>query len=269
MPTKETSKHFAKKSFGQNFLVNQNVIGAIIDSLDLHAADTVVEIGPGRGALTEKLLENAGRVIAIELDRDLIPGLEASFRGYKNLELLSHDALKIDFSSETFASANKLKLAANLPYYISTAILQRLIEQRSAFSTMVLMFQREVVDRITAEAGSSERGFLTVLVEAYLEVEKLFDVPPSAFQPMPKVWSSVARFTPKPDVDLDAAAFRSIVSSGFAQKRKTILNNLRQKSADAKSVLEAAGIDPMRRAETLKLAEWTALTDSLKPAKPE
>lgn len=268
MQGRETSKHFAKKSFGQNFLVDQNIIDKLITALDLQPGKTVVEIGPGRGALTEKLLGSSGSVIAIELDRDLIPQLYAKFSGYENFKLLSDDALKIDFSSAPFSKGTKLKLAANLPYYISTAILQRLIEQRSAFSTMVLMFQREVVDRITAQPGSSKRGFLTVMVEAYMDVEKLFDVPPTAFRPEPKVWSSVARFTPKSGINIDHALFRDIVSSAFVQKRKTILNNLRGKFAESESTLESAGIDPARRAETLTLAEWAALASTLKRSKP-
>ena len=267
MPTRETSNRFAKKSFGQNFLVDRNIIDRIITALDLRAEDTVVEIGPGRGALTEKLLKSAGRVIAIELDRDLIPQIRKQFSTYKNFILIERDALKVDFR-EVSSDNPQSKLAANLPYYISTAILQRLIDQRSAFSTMVLMFQREVVDRIAAQPGSSERGFLTVMVEAYMDIEKLFDVPSTAFRPEPKVWSSVARFTPKNEVDIDADIFRDVVSSAFEQKRKTILNNLRDKFAEARSGLEICNIDPSRRAETLTLSEWIALAHTLKRLKP-
>ncbi|MDQ6788067.1 MAG: 16S rRNA (adenine(1518)-N(6)/adenine(1519)-N(6))-dimethyltransferase RsmA, partial [Acidobacteriota bacterium] len=191
----KTRKPFAKKSFGQNFLVDQNYIDKIIGALNPQKGETIIEIGAGRGALTEKLVESGAKIIAIELDRDLIPLLKNKFGACENFELVEADALKFNFHELTKAKDQKpkTKLVANLPYYISTAILQRLIEQREAFSEMILMFQREVVERITAQAGNSERGFLTVLVEAYLTTEKLFDVPPAAFRPAPKVQSAVVR----------------------------------------------------------------------------
>ena len=248
---------FAKKSFGQNFLVDENYVRKIVDAVDPQSDDLVLEIGPGRGALTERLLEKAGKTIALELDRDLVPLLRQKFEStVQNFELIEGDALNYDFTR----LPAKAKLVANLPYNISTAILQRLIEQRAAFSEMVLMFQKEVVDRITAPPGTGERGFLTVLVEAYLEAEKLFDVPPSAFRPAPKVNSSVVRLLPRENVDIaDVALFRRLVSVGFAQKRKTILNNLRNVWPNATDILDSAEIDPRRRAETLLLEEWKSI----------
>jgi 16S rRNA (adenine1518-N6/adenine1519-N6)-dimethyltransferase len=267
-----SSKPFAKKSFGQNFLVDKNHIDKIIGALDLRAGDAVIEIGAGRGALTEKLIESGARVVAIELDRDLIPLLNEKFSEKENFSLLEQDALKLDFREaidrrETTGDRRTTKLVANLPYYISTAILQKLIEQRDCFSEMVLMFQREVVERITAEAGNKERGFLSVLVEAYVKAEKLFDVPPSAFRPAPKIWSAVVRLTPKETAGIeDEKLFREIVSAGFAQRRKTILNNLKnapaalkEKIGEAEKLLYESGIDAKRRAETLKLEEWTRI----------
>jgi 16S rRNA (adenine1518-N6/adenine1519-N6)-dimethyltransferase len=266
---------FAKKSLGQNFLVDDNYSEKIIAALSLTAEDTVIEIGPGRGALTERLVEKAGRVIAIELDDDLVPALREKFSQYDNFHLLNEDALQVDFASvhRSPFTVHGYKLVANLPYYISTAILQRLIEQRECFSELVLMLQREVVERITAEPGNSERGFLTVLVEAYMHAEKLFDVPPEAFWPRPKVWSSVVQFQPKErdDADIwDEKLFRALISAGFAYKRKTILNNfknappnLREKAGDAQAFLERCEIDPKRRAETLTLAEWKRLNKAL------
>ena len=179
---------YAKKSFGQNFLVDRNYIDKIIQALDPQAGEAIVEIGPGRGALTEQLVEKAGRVAAVELDKDLIKPLAEKFASHENFRLIEADALTVDFTelAQIEADGSKLKLVANLPYYISTAILQKLIEHRAAFSQMILMFQREVVERITAAPGDSERGFLTVLTEAYLNTQKLFDVPPAAFRPAPK-----------------------------------------------------------------------------------
>lgn len=223
--------------------------------------ETVIEIGPGRGVLTDRLVEKAGRVVVIELDRDLISFLNEQFSGVDNLEIVEHDALTVHFGQ--LAGGNTAKLIANLPYYISTAILQRLIEQRDVFSEMVLMFQREVVDRITAPPGSSERGFLTVMVEAFLKTEKLFDVPPAAFHPAPKVWSSVVRLRPNDGPVPDERLLREIASVAFGQKRKTILNNLKKNYPNADQLLLGAGIDSKRRAETLTMNEWISLVDAV------
>jgi 16S rRNA (adenine1518-N6/adenine1519-N6)-dimethyltransferase len=261
---KQPKQTFAKKSFGQNFLVDQNYIDKIISALAPRQNEIIIEIGAGRGALTEKLIETGARILAIELDRDLIPLLREKFGENKNFQLIESDALKIDFAQLAADNGQRTKLVANLPYYISTAILQKLIEQRAAFSEMILMFQREVVRRITAEIGNSERGFLTVLTEAYLEAEKLFDVPPNAFRPAPKVWSAVVRLKPKDAAEIENEdKFRELVSAGFAQKRKTILNNLKRKFDDAESLLERCQIDTRRRAETLTLDEWTRILKTL------
>lgn len=271
-----STKPFAKKSFGQNFLVDKNYIDKIIGALNLRAGETIIEIGAGRGALTEKLVESGANVIAVELDRDLIPLLKEKFGEKENFFLIEQDALKLDFREainrqRTNNDGQRAKLVANLPYYISTAILQKLIEQRDSFSEMVLMFQREVVERITAAVGNKERGFLTVLVEAYLQAEKLFDVPPQAFRPAPKVWSAVARLKPRETVEIEnEKLFREIVSAGFAQRRKTILNNLKNAPADlkekipnAEKLLENCEIAPNRRAETLNLNEWRCLSNQI------
>lgn len=274
MKPKKTSKPFAKKSFGQNFLVDRNYIEKIIGSLKPRAGEMIAEIGAGRGALTEKLIESGATVVAVELERDMIEILRAEFGEMENFRLIESDALKVDFSELVRQPSDaKIKLVANLPYYISTAILQKLIAQRGAFSEMILMFQREVVERITARAASAERGFLTVLTEAFLDAEKLFDVPPSAFRPAPKVWSAVVRLVPKAETRIfakDEELFRALVSAGFAQKRKTILNNLKnassalgEKIGDAATLLEKSEIDANRRAETLELREWKNIYEQL------
>ena len=248
---------FAKKSLGQNFLVDQNYVRKIIDAVDLKEDEIVVEIGPGRGAITDGLVETGAKVIAIELDRHLAPQLAERFKGSPNFNVVEADATEVDFGP--LLANEKAKLVANLPYYISTAILQHLASQRESFTSLVLMFQKEVVDRIAAPAGDSERGFLTVITDAAFSVERLFDVPPNAFRPVPKVTSTVARLTPKARVIDNEDTFRRIVSVAFAQKRKTILNNLKALSPDAPEILERSGIDPRRRAESLTLDEWIAL----------
>jgi 16S rRNA (adenine1518-N6/adenine1519-N6)-dimethyltransferase len=269
-PHPSSLKHLrAKKSLGQNFLVDERVVDRIIRALDPRAGETIVEIGAGRGALTARLIEKAGRVVAVEFDRDLLPLLCERFAGQENFTLVEGDALVIDICAAIAPSA-RARIVANLPYYISTAILQRLIEQRVCVTEMVLMLQREVVERITAPAASSERGFLSVLVEAYCEAETLFDVAPGSFHPAPKVWSTVVRLRVRPriaaEVNNEGSLWR-LVSAGFAQRRKTIFNNLRAAPGDlgveikggAKHLLEAARIEPRRRAETLTLEEWARL----------
>jgi 16S rRNA (adenine1518-N6/adenine1519-N6)-dimethyltransferase len=268
----------AKKRLGQNFLVDETYARRIVRALGPHAGETVVEIGPGRGALTALLLETGARVVAVELDRELVPVLRERFGGREEFKLVEADALEVDFCAAIEPAASA-RVVANLPYNISTAILQRLIEQRRCVPEMVLMLQREVVERITAPAGSAERGYLTVMVEAFCEAEALFDVPPGAFRPVPKVWSTVARLRAR-GVEaggFDEGLFQRLVSAGFAQKRKTILNNLRSAPEDlralfelaggAAALLEAAGIDPLKRAEALTHAEWAAVVKEVKRQK--
>jgi 16S rRNA (adenine1518-N6/adenine1519-N6)-dimethyltransferase len=265
----------AKRRFGQNFLVDRGVVDRIIARVAPRADETIIEIGAGRGALTSRLLEKTGKVIAIEFDRDLLPALREKFAGAANLKLIEADALATDFCAAIDPSPSA-RVVANLPYNIATAVLQRLIEQRGCLSELTLMLQREVVDRITAQPGTSERGYLSVLVEAYCEAEKLFDVAPQAFRPVPKVWSTVVnlRLRSKIAVEVkDETLLWQVVSAGFAQRRKTILNNLRdapahlqellKKRGGASIVLCDAGLPPLRRAETLTLEEWALLVNAM------
>jgi 16S rRNA (adenine1518-N6/adenine1519-N6)-dimethyltransferase len=265
----------AKRRFGQNFLVDRGVVDRIIAAVAPRADETIIEIGAGRGALTSRLLETTGRVVAIEFDRDLIPSLREKFSGASNLVLMEADALTTDFCA-AIQPAQNARVVANLPYNIATAVLQRLIEQRRCLTELTLMLQREVVDRITAKAGSPERGYLSVLVEAYCEAEQVFDVGPQAFRPVPKVWSTVVslRVRPKLAAEVkDEALLWQVVSAGFAQRRKTILNNLREAPANIQELLKKRGgasivlcdafIPPLRRAETLMLEEWAMLVNAL------
>ncbi len=181
----------AKKSLGQNFLGDEGYVRRIVEALGPRGDETVLEIGAGRGALTGRLVGLAGRVVAVEFDRELVPYLRGRFAASGNFELIEADALEVDFCAAV-APAASARVVANLPYNISTAVLQRLVSQRRCLPEMVLMLQREVVERIAAPPGSAERGFLSVLVQAHCEAEALFDVPPGAFRPVPKVWSTVA-----------------------------------------------------------------------------
>ena len=255
--------------------MDERVVDRIINALDPREDETVIEIGAGRGALTSRLIERAGRVVAIEFDRDLVSWLRERFGAYENFTLVEGDALSIDICAAV-APATSARVVANLPYNISTAILQRLIAQRDCLAEMVLMMQREVVERITAPPASSERGFLSVLIEAYCATETLFDVAPGSFRPVPKVWSTVVSLRPRSRMAADArdeALLWRIVSAGFAQRRKTIFNNLRAAPGDLRSLIELKGgatrllataqIEPQRRAETLALEEWARLARAL------
>lgn len=250
---------FAKKSLGQNFLIDHNYIDKILRAVDPREGDAIVEIGPGRGAITERLVDSGANVLAIELDRELVPLLRERFADNENFSVTEGDATEVDIAELVSDTPHSIKLVANLPYYISTAILQRLAEQKYIFSSLVLMFQKEVVDRITAQPGNSDRGYLTVLVESSFIVEKLFDVPPSAFRPVPKVTSSVARLIPKANSISDPDKFRDLVSKSFLQKRKNIHNNLKGDFPNAADALTKANIDPTRRAESMSLDEWERL----------
>lgn len=265
----------AKKSLGQNFLADERVIERIINAFAPRRDETVIEIGPGSGALTAHLIERAGRLIAVEFDRELVPLLNDKFKTHDNFTLIRDDALAVDFCS-LISPERVARVVANLPYYISTAILQKLIEERACLTEMVLMLQREVAERITAPPATSERGYLSVLVEAYCETEILFDVAPASFRPQPKVWSTVLRLRLREHLNVevnDEKLLRRIVSAGFAQRRKTILNNLRhapeelreriERAGGANRVLETAALEESRRAETLTLEEWARLTRAI------
>jgi len=271
----EGAEPYPSKRLGQHFLRDQRTIQRIIEALNPKPDETIIEIGPGTGALTSALLGRAGHVIAVEFDNKLAPLLTGRFADAANFKLVMADALTTDFCA-VIQPARSARLVANLPYNISTAILQRLIAQRACLKEMVLMLQREVVERVLAPPGTTDRGFISVLVEAYCETEKLFDVAPGAFRPPPKVWSSVMRLKFRPRINVEVADERLLwetVSVGFAQKRKTILNNLRhstgrlqetlKRNGGASIVLCKAAVDLQRRAETLTIDEWARIVQSM------
>lgn len=261
MSRKSKNQPFAKRSLGQNFLSDPTVVRRIIDAFHASNNDVVLEIGPGRGALTESLVDSVGRLFVLEFDDAFAAQLQHRFGDRANFMLLHGDALQVDFAA--ISPGHQLRLISNLPYNISTAILQRLFDHADAFTDCVLMFQREVAERITAVPGSKDRGYLTVLTEAYFEVTRLFDVSPDAFQPRPKVWSTVVRLEPTGRTVPASSRFSQLVSAGFAQKRKTIANNLKSFSDSYAAALESSSIDPSRRAETLSLDEWLRLHDAI------
>ena len=253
--------HRPRKRFGQNFLHDETVIDRIVRAISPAAGDRVVEIGPGLGALTEPLLQTLGRLDVVELDRDLIPMLQEKLAPLGELHIHNADALRFDFRS-LVTNGEKLRVAGNLPYNISTPLIFHLIEQAEAIRDMHFMLQKEVVDRLAAEPDTGDCGRLSVMVQYYCKVEWLFMVPPGAFHPVPKVDSAVVRLTPHTTLPVqvkDEQALARLVAQAFSQRRKTLRNTL--KGLLDGEAIAALGIDPGRRAETLTLGEFAALAD--------
>ena len=257
----------AKKRLGQHFLRDASFVARIVAALAPARDDTVVEIGPGRGALTFALLPRLTRLHAVEFDRDLIAPLSAQAAQFGELALHNVDALAFNFSALA-TPAKKLRVIGNLPYNISTPLLFHLFAHLDCIRDMVFMLQKEVVARLAAAPGGKDYGRLSVMTQAVCAVEHLFDVPPGAFAPPPKVNSAVVRLVPHrppPCALAHMPAFADIVRLAFAQRRKTLRNNLKAVLAD--EVLMAHGIDPNRRAETLTLMEFCCLAEVFAAAK--
>lgn len=250
-----------KKSFGQHFLHEKRYIERIVSAIHPRAEDFVVEIGPGEGALTLPLLSAAGRLTAIELDTDLIPDLQARAAGVGDLSVIHADVLKVDFTALAHRhGVERLRIAGNLPYYISSPILFHCVEHAGAIADMHFMLQKEVVDRMAAEPGSKVYGRLSVMLQLACRVEPLFTVPPGAFRPPPKVDSAVVRLRPLAAHELhdaDPARLHAIVKAAFAQRRKTLANGLKQ-LMDSEAI-RSADVDPKARAETLAPADFVRL----------
>jgi len=259
------TSHRPRKRFGQNFLRDPHVLDSILRAADLQEGDRVMEIGPGAGALTRRLLATGLPVLAIEIDRDLAAALE-DWRE-NNLEVLIGDVLRLDWSD--LLRDPPYKLIANLPYNISSQVLFRALDHRDAFNRLVLMFQKEVGDRLIATAGSRDYGLLSVLIQTWFRIERIVKVPPGSFYPPPKVDSVVLRLDPlpAPRVPLDdEVLYRKLVRGAFAQRRKTLRNSLLGSGWQAEQVDPACrevDIDPRRRGETLTLAEFGHLANAL------
>ncbi len=260
--------HRPKKRFGQNFLKDRGIVDRILAAADIGPNDLVLEIGPGLGALTDRLLPLARRVHAMEVDLDLIQALHE--RNAENLVVHSGDALRLDWDQLLGGDA-RYKLVANLPYNISSQILFKILDHRGLFDRLVLMFQKEVGDRLCAGPGTKDYGILSVFCQLWFDVRKVANVPPGAFHPPPKVTSAVLAFEPlaEPRVEVaDEVFFRRVVKGAFALRRKTLRNALKGAGLgfDAlDEVMSGAGIDPARRGETLSLEEFARLAEVLKP----
>jgi 16S rRNA (adenine1518-N6/adenine1519-N6)-dimethyltransferase len=255
------------KSLGQNFLVDRNIVDKIIRCAHIGPDDSVLEIGPGRGALTEHLAERAGRLVLVEYDHALAAGLAENYRNEPRITVVDGDILALDLGAVLGEIPSGWKVVANLPYNISSPVLFRLMECRALFSRLVLMLQKEVGDRLTASAGCADYGVTTLLLGLWFDMRREFIVPPGCFHPRPKVDSVVVSFVPlaKPRIEVgNEETFRRVVKGAFAMRRKTLLNCLKVSGLvepdELRRVLDACGIDGQRRGETLSLEEFASLS---------
>lgn len=274
----------AKKRFGQNFLIDKRVLDRIIEGADITKHDTVLEIGPGIGTLTQALCEAAGYVYAVEIDKDMLPLLEENLADYSNYRIINDDILKVDLDAliaestakanqdSTHESAARIKVAANLPYYITTPIIMQLLESRLPISSITVMVQKEVADRMQAPPGSSDYGALSLAVQYYASAEITAKVPPNCFIPRPGVDSAVItlRCYDKAPVEVkdDRYMFR-LIRAAFAQRRKTLVNALKNDASlkitreQAEAALDSMGLNVDIRGERLSLAEFAKLSELL------
>jgi 16S rRNA (adenine1518-N6/adenine1519-N6)-dimethyltransferase len=265
-----------KKSLGQNFLIDTNILKKIVGFAELKETSGAIEIGPGIGALTEQLARSSKKVVAFEIDQRLLPILAETLSPYSNVKIIHEDVLKADVKgviAEEFQDIDDLMVVANLPYYVTTPIIMRLLEEQLPIRGIVCMLQKEVADRISAKPSTKEYGSLSIAIQYYTEAEVVMIVPKTVFVPQPNVDSAVIRLTKRdrPAVDVkDENFFFQVTRTSFAQRRKTLLNNLTSGLPDGKQkkdlileALQTSGIDPTRRGETLSLEEFAQLANEL------
>ncbi|MEG6585220.1 16S rRNA (adenine(1518)-N(6)/adenine(1519)-N(6))-dimethyltransferase RsmA [Dendrosporobacter sp. 1207_IL3150] len=271
---RDVTKHILKrfdirmsKKLGQNFLIDEGIVNGIVSAANIKEGETVLEIGPGIGTLTQGLAEAGAKVVAVELDSRLLEVLKQTLGGYENVRVVHGDILKVDVAKEV--ESEKFKVVANLPYYITTPIIMGLIEQRLPIELLVTMVQKEVALRMVASPGGKDYGALSVSVQYFTKAEIMFDVPPNSFMPPPGVDSAVIRciLRDKPAVEvMDEKMFFRVVKAAFSQRRKTLNNALKTMGIAGDKIalaLEAAGVDGMRRGETLALEEFAAIADAM------
>lgn len=265
-----------KKSLGQNFLIDVNIIHNIIHASDIDEQTGIIEVGPGMGSLTEQLAKSAKKVMAFEIDQRLIPVLKDTMGPYDNVTVINEDILKADIAhyiTEHLTDCEKIMVVANLPYYITTPILLNLMQQKLPIDGYVVMMQKEVGERLNAQVGTKAYGSLSIVAQYYTETSKVLTVPKSVFLPPPNVDSIVVKLMkrPTPIVDIDDEnKFFKMTKAAFSQRRKTINNNYQSLFVNGKvnkekilEWLEAAGIDPRRRGETLSIKEFANLYNEL------
>ncbi|MFH2012941.1 MAG: 16S rRNA (adenine(1518)-N(6)/adenine(1519)-N(6))-dimethyltransferase RsmA [Pseudomonadota bacterium] len=265
------------KRLGQNFLVDENVVDEIIDLYDLKKDEVIVEIGAGLGALTTRLAARVKKVLAVEIDKDLVTLLKNSIIKDKNVEVINQDILNLDFLKIAKLYGDKLKVLGNIPYSISVPLLFKLLENKNSLSVAILMFQNEVADRIVANPGTKDYGVLSVFSQISASVSKELLISKDSFYPQPKVDSAVVKFIFSEFFSVgikDEEIFKTLVRAAFAQRRKTLKNTLKNTLNldilfdDVLNAMNTCGIDPKRRGETLKLEEFKDLANYLTKLKP-
>lgn len=255
------------KSLGQNFLIDDTVLNDIVNSADISPEDEIIEIGPGFGALTRLLLDKGKRVTAIELDKKLIPILKEEFKDYDNFKVINEDVLKCDL--DEIIGNKEVKVLANLPYYVTTPIIIKLIKGKNSIKSITIMIQKEVADRIAACPGTKDYGALTLLVNYYCQVNKVRDVSPASFMPQPKVSSTVINLIPRKEKSVkvnDEVLFFKIIREAFNMRRKTLSNSLMPLGLPKEKLvklLQESDIDPKRRGETLSIDEFALLSNKI------
>ncbi len=261
----------ADKKLGQNFLIDESVVRRIVEAAELTPEDTVLEVGPGIGTLTQGLAESGASVVAVELDKRLLPVLDVTLEGYDNVRIVNGDILQVDIMEQVQKPG--FKCCANLPYYITTPIIFAILEKRLPMERLVVMVQKEVAERMAAKPGSKDYGALSVAIQYFTEPEIAFIVPPSSFIPAPSVDSAVIvckrRSTPPVEV-CDENLFFRVVKAAFSLRRKMLSNSLKNMGIKGEQVskwLELAGVDGKRRAETLSLEDFAALTNTFAQVK--
>ena len=274
---KQMSDHGLKfnKAFGQNFLSDEDILNEIIYSAEIDDETCVLEIGPGSGALTTKLAKYAKKVVAVEIDKGLIPLLSENLSEFSNVKIINEDILKISLKElydEEF-KGEKVKVVANLPYYITTPILMKLLEENPGFLSIVVMVQKEVADRLVAEPGGKNCGAITYSVNYYCKTENVVNVPPEAFVPPPKVWSAVIKLTVRdvpPVKPIDEKHFFALIKSAFLLRRKTFINSVSSSGEmniskeELREILVELGISETVRGEALTIGQFSQISDAIK-----
>lgn len=269
----------AKKSLGQNFIIDTNILRNIVEAGEVSDRTTVIEVGPGIGALTEQLAKQAGKVIAFEIDDRLLPVLADTLSPYDNIEIIHEDILNVDleaFYASHLKDAEEIVVVANLPYYITTPIILRFLESQLPIDRMVLMMQKEVASRLSAQPSTKAYGSLSIAVQYYMDAEVAFTVPKTVFMPQPNVDSAIIRLSRKETEGIDVKdeeLFFTLTRAAFVQRRKTLWNNLQVAFGKDQTVKEtmsealaSAGIDPKRRGETLSIEEFGRMSNAFSKA---
>ena len=253
-------RHHTKKRFGQHFLIDQQIVHAIVSNINPKPDDVIIEIGPGNGVLTKPIAQSKPNLHIVELDRDLIPTLERKFSHYPNISIHQGDALKFDYSS----IGKKLRIIGNLPYNISTPLMFHLIQFKNNIYDQHFMLQKEVANRLAASPGGKNYGRLSIMFGTYMDTYNLFDVPAKAFNPAPRVISSVVKIKPKPNNQIiikNPAILSKIVTQAFSQRRKTLRNSLKGLISD--KIMIEMGLSPSQRAEEVPILTWSKLANTI------